>query len=99
MGKKRRYKVKYTVEIDERVIKFLKKVSLRDRRAIGKKIDDLGLNPLPATARPLRQTDNCYKLRHGRYRIVYQLQAEVVSVYVLRVGDRKDVYRDLFPLT
>ena len=93
MAKKRRPKTTYTVDVDQRVIKFLERVPLRDRRAIGKKIEGLALNPIPAKARPLKNTDNYYKLRCGQYRIVYELKAEEVSVYVVRVRHRKDVYR------
>lgn len=34
-----------------------------------------------------------YRLRVGRYRIVYRLQAERVRVLVIRIGHRSEVYR------
>ena len=34
-----------------------------------------------------------YRLRQGRYRIVYSIQDDELTVWVVKVGHRKDVYR------
>ena len=34
-----------------------------------------------------------YRLRQGRYRIVYSIQDEELTVWVVKVGHRKDIYR------
>jgi mRNA interferase RelE/StbE len=34
-----------------------------------------------------------YRVRHGRYRIVYSVQDEALTVWIVKVGHRKDVYR------
>ena len=36
-----------------------------------------------------------YRVRVGDYRIVYRIDDQVLTVLVLKVGDRKEVYRDL----
>ena len=45
---------------------------------------------------PLRRTLKGYmKLRVGSYRIVYSVERKIVTVYVIKIAHRKDVYRDL----
>ena len=34
-----------------------------------------------------------YRVRQGRYRIVYSVQDKELTVWVVKVGHRKDVYR------
>lgn len=34
-----------------------------------------------------------YRLRQGRYRIVYSIQDDELTVWVVKVGQRKDMYR------
>ena len=35
-----------------------------------------------------------YSMRVGVYRIIYQVEKKIVSVYILDIGHRKDVYRE-----
>ncbi len=45
---------------------------------------------------PLRRTLKGYmKLRVGSYRIVYSVEHKIVTVYVIKIAHRKDVYRSL----
>lgn len=45
---------------------------------------------------PLRRTLKGYmKLRVGSYRIVYSIEKKTVTVHVIKIAHRKDVYRDL----
>jgi mRNA interferase RelE/StbE len=34
-----------------------------------------------------------YRVRQGRYRIVYSIQDKQLTVWIVKVGHRKDVYR------
>jgi len=36
-----------------------------------------------------------YRVRQGRYRILYTIEDTELVVYVIRVGDRKNVYKAL----
>lgn len=39
--------------------------------------------------------DNLWRDRVGDYRIIYQVQKKVLLVLVVRVGDRKEIYKNL----
>lgn len=34
-----------------------------------------------------------YRLRQGRYRILYSIQDDELTIWVVKVGHRKDIYR------
>jgi mRNA interferase RelE/StbE len=49
-------------------------------------------NPRPSGCRKLHDSDG-WRLRVGRYRIIYEINDAHQSVTVLKVAHRKDVYR------
>jgi mRNA interferase RelE/StbE len=34
-----------------------------------------------------------YRIRPGNYRLLYEIEDDVLTVYVVKIADRKDVYR------
>jgi mRNA interferase RelE/StbE len=63
------------------------------------KIDALATDPRPYGAKPLRGIKNLFRIRTGDYRIVYQvLDAELV-VLIVKIGDRKTIYRRLMDIS
>jgi mRNA interferase RelE/StbE len=79
---------------------FFKKSVEKDLRGIPKadlaKILDciklLGENPRPPECEKLTGQER-YRVRRGHCRIVYSIQDEEVTVWVVKVGHRKEVYR------
>jgi mRNA interferase RelE/StbE len=81
----------YSVELApaaERELNALIK-SVRDR--IIQHLLDLQINPRPSGVRKL--DDDTYRIWVGDYRIIYEIQDQVLIVLVLKVGHRRDVYR------
>lgn len=66
--------------------------SKRDRRRIVSRIGKLAEDPRPATCEKLSGQEK-YRIRQGRYRIVYSIEDQELAVFVVKVGHRKDVYR------
>lgn len=52
----------------------------------------LGDNPRPANCKKLVGTDS-WRVRVGEYRIVYWVEDNILSIEVVRVAHRKDVYK------
>jgi mRNA interferase RelE/StbE len=86
--------VTYQIEISNRAVKQLKKLSTDIRERINKKILDLAKNPRPSGVVKLENTDNKYRIRVGNYRVLYEIKDDVLIIKVIRVGHRRDVYQD-----
>ncbi len=56
-------------------------------------IDELRTNPTPLGSSRLRGRENAYRIRVGNYRIVYEVHATEIVVYVVGVAHRREVYR------
>lgn len=85
----------YEVEISEAAKDFLRTVNKADAKRIGKKIDNLAKNPRPHGVEKLSGEENIYRIRSGDYRVIYQIHDKTLYVLVLKVGNRKEIYRKL----
>ena len=73
----------------------------KDFRAIDKKyharimaaIYELANNPRPAGIKKLVGYDGHYRLRVGDYRVIYEIHDGKLTILVVEVGHRKDIYR------
>ena len=65
----------------------------RDRQRIVARILALADEPRPAGCEKLAGANERYRLRVGRFRIVYSMADDELLVLVVRVAHRKDVYR------
>lgn len=87
--------MKYSVEFRPGVLKSIKHFPKRDLLRIKKKVDELSDNlPDPATTK-LKGDNNFHKVRTGDYRIVYEIQGDRLVILVVKIGHRKDVYKNL----
>ncbi|MBG1258683.1 type II toxin-antitoxin system RelE family toxin [Nostoc commune] len=84
----------YQIEISNRAVKQLKKLSTDIRDRINEKILDLAENPRPSGVVKLENTENQYRILVGNYRVLYEIKDDVLIVKVVRVGHRRDIYRD-----
>jgi mRNA interferase RelE/StbE len=65
----------------------------RDRQRIVASILALAEEPRPMGCEKLAGQEDRYRIRVGRFRIVYSIADAELVVLVVRVADRKDVYR------
>lgn len=85
----------YSLRIKKSAIKDLEAIPTRaDRRRVVKRIGSLAENPRPPGVKKLSGKER-YRIRQGRYRILYSIQDRELIVYIVRIGDRKSVYRNL----
>jgi mRNA interferase RelE/StbE len=59
------------------------------------KIELLASNPRPPGCAKLSGPSGLWRIRAGVYRIIYQIRDDRLLINVLRVGHRRDVYRDI----
>ena len=60
---------------------------------VSKAILALENNPFPHGAKKLKNRDG-WRIRVGDYRVIFSIKTEVLVVLVVKIGHRKDVYRD-----
>lgn len=84
---------RYRIEFSHRAAKAYRGLPEDVRRRIEPKIDALGENPRPHGARKIEGEETAYRVRVGDYRIVYEVQDRALTVVVMNVGHRREVYR------
>ncbi len=86
---------KYKLRIKKSAAKELEAISRKaDRRRIVSRIEALAENPRPDGCKKLSGSER-YRIRQGSYRIVYAIEDKQLVVYVVKIADRKSVYRAL----
>jgi len=88
--------MQFSIQFRPAVLKSLKRFPKRDLVRIKKKIDQLGNNlPDPNTTK-MKGDNPFHKIRSGDYRIIYEIYDDTLVILVVKIGHRKDVYKN-FP--
>lgn len=83
----------YKIEINKKVRKKdFATIPVQDVKKIVAKIQKLADDPFPINAVRLKGRDE-WRIRQGDYRILYIVEEEIVTVIVVKVGHRREVYR------
>jgi len=82
----------YSVLIKRSAAKELDTVPKKDREKLVAKIQALATNPRPPGSEKLAGDDK-YRIRHGVYRVLYEIDDATIVVVVVRVAHRREVYR------
>lgn len=86
---------KYKLRIKKSAAKELEAIARKsDRQRIVSRIQGLADNPRPDGCKKLSGSERD-RIRQGPYRVVYSIENEQLIVYVVKIGDRKSVYRAL----
>lgn len=83
----------YEVRIGRSAEKQLRRLPGPDRDRVANAIATLADDPLPRGVRKLMGYDDVFRIRVGRYRILYEVSERTLIVAVLKVGHRRGVYR------
>ena len=95
ISKEMALKMKYRVKFRKEVLKFLSKINEKDRKKIEERINELAIEPRNERVIKL----SCgyrYRVRQGVYRIIFSIHDDNLLVEIIRVGHRKNVYKELF---
>ena len=82
----------YKLFFKKSVQKDLDRIPKKDLKRILSRIESLSVDPRPKGCEKLTGQER-YRLRQGRYRIVYSIQDDELTVWVVKVGHRKHIYR------
>lgn len=84
----------YRIEIARTAERQIEALPSADRGAVVRAIQALAAEPRPRGCRKLRGAEDVFRIRVRRCRVLYSVDDRTVLVIVLKVGHRKDVYRD-----
>ena len=82
----------YQIRFEKTAMKFLEKQPQNQRERILKAIYKL---PDEGNIKPLGGYENLYRLRVGDYRVLYTIHEDIVTIRVLNIGNRGDIYKKL----
>jgi len=82
----------YKIVIKRSAAKEIEKIPKAFRARIVSRIQELSKDPRPSGVKKLSGEEK-YRIRQGDYRILYKVEDSIITVTVVKVGNRKDVYR------
>lgn len=82
--------MRYQIVLDKPALKFLQKQSPEQRERLLKAIYKL---PDQGDIKPMSGHENLYRLRVGTYRVLYTIEGQILTIRVLTIGNRGDVYK------
>jgi mRNA interferase RelE/StbE len=88
----------YRLLLHKSVTKFLEKCPAKQRQDIKQKLESLKQNPYTNTQldiKIIQGYEGLYRLRIGQYRLIYQIKQDELIVFVLKAGNRGDIYKEL----
>jgi mRNA interferase RelE/StbE len=81
----------YKIYFKESVEKDLWQIPQKEIKKILRRIESLTVNPRPPGCEKLTGQER-YRVRQGRYRILYSIQDNELTIWVVKISHRKDVY-------
>lgn len=83
---------RYRIVLHRAAVGEIRKLPAQIKNRVKSAIDGLGDEPVPVGAIRLKGRPNAYRLRVGDYRILYEVHATELVIYVVGVGHRREVY-------
>ena len=81
----------YQVVIEKQVQKQLAKITPPNYLKVVSALQDLAHNPRPQGYKKLKGRQG-FRVRFGDYRIIYNINDNILTVFILAIGNRRDVY-------
>jgi len=85
----------FSVFFSRRAEKELKALEKRIAKRCLERIKALSENPAPKGAIKLKGLENVFRIRIGKYRIVYKVFFEKRLILIVRIGKRESVYEGI----
>ena len=82
----------YTIEISAGAGRQLPKLPRDIQTRVGAAIDGLADNPRPHGYKKMTGRGEQYRIRVGEYRIIYEIDDDVLKVLVVEAGHRSSIY-------
>ena len=87
--------MKYSVEFKKSAAKTLRKLPQSVQKRIIDKLSEIENSPPPSVETKLQGNNPFHRIRVGDYRIIYEIQNDILVILVIKIGHRKDIYKHL----
>lgn len=82
----------YEIIVTKSAEKALLKIPKNYCAKIIETIDHLAHDPRPFGYIKLKGADDLYRIRVGTYRIIYSIDDNILTIKVIKIGHRRDIY-------
>lgn len=82
----------YEIIIKPTAEKFFAKLPKDRQTKIIASIEQLTFEPRPIGVKKLKSQLDLYRIRVGDYRIIYTINDNILTITIVKIGHRKDVY-------
>lgn len=83
----------YSLRIKASAAKELEATPKKDRERLAARVRGLATTPRPSGSEKLSGEEK-YRIRQGDYRILYLIEDSSLTVTVVKIGHRREVYRN-----
>lgn len=84
----------YLIGFKPSALRQLRKLNRENQSLLIAAIESLSENPRPDGCKKLKGQTNLYRIRVAHiYRIVYEVKDKQLVITILKVGNRRDIYR------
>jgi mRNA interferase RelE/StbE len=84
---------RYTIQYSPPAYKELETLSAEVQDRVVAAINALEENPRPQGSKKLKGSKDKYRIRVGRYGVIYEIHEKEIIVLIVRISHRKDAYR------
>ena len=83
----------YRIDFARKAARQFQNLPAAVQKRLKPKIDALARNLRPRGVKKLEGEEDLYRIPVGDYRIIYQVQDKALVVLVVKLGDRKEIYK------
>ena len=85
----------FRIELSATAEKQIRKLPRDGQIRVLQAIRSLATQPTPPGSRKVRGYDDIFRIRVGMYRVLYRVEGRRLLIIILKIGNRRDVYRSL----
>lgn len=83
----------YRIIIRKAAQKFISRQPATQAKRLYIAINNLSENPFPPGYKKLEGRENEYRIRVGSMRILYAVEANIITIFIFEIGYRGDIYK------
>jgi len=83
----------YKITWKKSAFQELKKIQNEYIPKIIDSVEKLSADPFPPGVKKLSGSDKTFRIRVGNYRIIYEIEKQILTIQIIRVRHRKDAYK------